>query len=345
MFKKNIRIKYFTCLTILFVGFAAYKLYNDVFTANVNSTDGKPVYIFIRTGKSFDFLLNDLDKNKLIFNVDGFRRLAKLMKLDLNLKPGKYKLDAGMNNQQIIRKLKSGTQETINLIFNHAERKSELPSIFSKHLELDTNYFSILINDTAIFNEYGFDSSNIISLFLPNTYNMYWNTSSSQLFHRMKKEYDKFWNKERLTKAYLIHLSPQQVSTLASIVEKETNKLSEMPLIARVYLNRIDRNMPLQADPTLIFALNDNSIHRVLLAHTEILSPYNTYLNLGLPPGPICSASIQAIDAVLNAAKHNYIYFCAKEDFSGYHVFAETLKLHNQNAKRYQKELNKRKIY
>jgi len=186
------------------------------------------------------------------------------------------------------------------------------------------------------------DSNNIISLFVPNTYNIYWNISGKKLVERMQKEYNSFWNSSRTTKSILLKMSPQEITILASIVMSETNKPDEMPIVARTYMNRMKIGMSLQADPTILFALNDTSIKRVLSIHTTLQSPYNTYINIGLPPGPICLASPTAIDAVLNAPTNNYLYFCAKEDFSGYHNFAQTFVQHQVNAKRYQRELNRR---
>ena len=191
----------------------------------------------------------------------------------------------------------------------------------------------------------GFDDEKFAALFIPNTYELYWNIDAEEFVGKMTKEYNLFWNDDRLKKAENIGLSPIEVSILASIVDKETSKVSEMPRIAGVYLNRINKKWLLQADPTLIFAVGDFEIKRVLDIHKEVESPYNTYKYIGLPPGPICIPSIAAIDAVLNAESHNYFYFCAKEDLSGYHVFARNMKEHNRNAEKYRKALNKKKIY
>jgi UPF0755 protein len=182
-------------------------------------------------------------------------------------------------------------------------------------------------------------------MFIPNTYNFYWNISAKDFIIRMQQEYQKFWTQARLAKALNLGLSPTQVSILASIVQKETNKADEMPIVAGVYINRLRRAMPLQADPTLIYAWNDKEIRRVTNVHTALNSPYNTYLNVGLPPGPICIPSIVSLNAVLNHTEHKYLFFCAREDFSGYHAFAETLAQHTQNARRYQRALNKANIY
>jgi UPF0755 protein len=198
------------------------------------------------------------------------------------------------------------------------------------------------MNDSSTLNAAKMDSNNIINLFVPNTYNVYWNISGKKLVERMQKEYNSFWNSSRTTKCILMKMTPQEVTILASIVMSETNQPNEMPTVARTYMNRMKIGMPLQADPTVLFALNDTSIKRVLSIHTAFQSPYNTYLNIGLPPGPICLASPTAIDAVLNAPMNDYLYFCAKEDLSGYHNFANTFAQHQVNARKYQRELNRR---
>jgi UPF0755 protein len=261
------------------------------------------------------------------------------------MKPGKYKLKTGMNNFDLVRMIIKGRQEPIDLVLKYEERPSDLASFVSLYLEIDSTLFLAKLKDATLVKKYGFDTLNIISMFIPNTYNLYWNTSADAFLARMHKEYLKFWNQERISKAIEKRLSLSQVSVLASIVQKETNQKSEMHTVAGVYLNRLAKGIPLQADPTVIYAWNDIGIKRVTSIHTALNSPYNTYQNAGLPPGPICTASIQAIDAVLNAEQHDYFYFCAKEDFSGYHSFASSLEQHINNARRYQRALNQRGIY
>ena len=211
----------------------------------------------------------------------------------------------------------------------------------SRQIEADSIAIVRLLNNTDSLAAWGFNLQTIPALFLPNTYEFYWNTDAWQFTKKMRQEYDKYWTEERKDKAKAIGLSPIQVSILASIVDKETNKTDEMARIAGVYLNRLRDGWLLQADPTLVFAIGDFEIRRVLNIHKEVESPYNTYKYKGLPPGPICIPSLQSINAVLNAEKHNYYYFCAKEDFSGYHVFAKTLTEHNRNAQRYQHALSR----
>jgi UPF0755 protein len=229
----------------------------------------------------------------------------------------------------------------VDVVFKYAERTPEISAYFSKQLMMDSETLKSILSDTAYLHSIGFNSENILGLFIPNTYNFYWNTKPEKVLEKLNAEYLKFWNKDRSTLAITKGLSPLEVCILASIVQKESNKADEMPNIASVYLNRIKLGMPLQADPTVIFAWNDYTIKRVTGLHTAINSPYNTYINKGLPPSPICMAGATAIDAVLHSANTKYLYFCAKEDFSGYHAFAETLNQHNNNAARYQRALNK----
>lgn len=200
-------------------------------------------------------------------------------------------------------------------------------------------------NDYDFIHSLGFDFETIISIFIPNTYEIYWTTDAVSLFKRMKREYDAFWNEDRMALSKAIGYNPVEVITIASIIEEETLKSSEKPIIAGVYINRLKRGIPMQACPTLKFALNDFTIKRVLYEHMEVESPYNTYKNKGLPPGPVRVPDARSIDAVLNYQKHSYLYFCAKEDFSGEHYFSKTLKQHNAYAQRYHKALNKQKIY
>jgi UPF0755 protein len=245
----------------------------------------------------------------------------------------------------LVKLMVSGKQTPMDITFKYAERKSDLIRFWTMKLEADSNEMYELMNDVSIFEDIGLDTINSVSMFIPNTYNFYWNTTAEDLLLRLKKEYILFWNEERKAKAMVLGLTPQQVSIMASIVQKETYQKAEMPVVAGVYFNRLKRGMPFQADPTILFAINDKSIRRVSGAMLKEDSPYNTYLYTGLIPGPICVPSVQAIDAVLNLKKHNYLYFCAKEDFSGFHNFASSFAQHQINARKYQRELNKRGIH
>jgi UPF0755 protein len=341
---KNFTISWrYTSLIIgLLLVFAAYKFAADLLLNNVKDANKKASYVYIKSNQSFDRLMFNLKKDEILKNPESFERVAKLLNISDKIKPGRYKIEYGLSNLDIIKILKSGSQEPLNLVVKYAKRKENLALALSKQLELDSASLLNIINDSNTLKKAKMDENNIISLFVPNTYNIYWNITGQKLIERMIKEYNTFWNVNRTTKSILMKLSLQQVATLASIVMSETNKIDEMPIVARVYLNRIEKGMALQADPTVLFALNDSTIKRVLSIHLAFNSPYNTYLNSGLPPGPICMASPEAIDAVLNAPLHNYLYFCAKDDLSGYHNFAETFAQHQLNARKYQQELNRR---
>ena len=241
--------------------------------------------------------------------------------------------------------MRSGKQTPIKVTFNNLRNKEQLAGKIASQIEADSLSILNYITDTIFLNKLQLNTDNVACLFIPNTYEFYWNTSVEGFVNRMVKEYSNFWNSSRKKKAAEIKLNYYQVAVLASIVEKEQSiKRDERPEIAGVYLNRLKKRMKLESDPTLIFALGDFTIKRVLNKDKKVESPFNTYKNKGLPPGPICIPSINAIDAVLNASEHNYIFMCAKEDFTGYHNFAKTYAKHLVNARKYQKALNKRKI-
>lgn len=230
------------------------------------------------------------------------------------------------------------------LTFNNIRFKEDLAERLDEQLMIDKDELLQLLDDSAYCDSLGFTPQTIVALFIPNTYEVYWNIPADKLIQRMKKEYDVFWTSERLAKAKAVKLTPVEVATLASIVEEESASTSEYPVIAGLYLNRLRAGMPLQADPTVKFAVGDFSLKRILFEHLEADSPYNTYKHAGLPPGPLRVPSIKGMDAVLNYMQHNYLYMCAKEDFSGRHNFAVTLAEHSRNANRYRAELNRRKI-
>jgi UPF0755 protein len=250
-----------------------------------------------------------------------------------------------MSNNELVNLLRSGVQEPIKLVFNEARTKNDFIDVISKQIEADKDELQKLINDDTYLNDLGVNSKNVLTLFIPNTYQVYWNTSAKQFIERMAKENEKFWTKNRIQKAQKLNLTKAEVSTLASIVQQESRVVDEQPIIAGVYLNRLKKGMRLQADPTVIFAIGDFTIKRVLNVHLEYDSPYNTYKYAGLPPGPICISYSTTIDAVLNRKAHNYIYFCAKEDFSGRHNFAANIAQHDINAAKFRRALNARKIF
>jgi UPF0755 protein len=227
------------------------------------------------------------------------------------------------------------------LSINNIRKLDGLALLISSKLEADSNSVVELFNDSNYLSQHGFNTHNAISIIIPNTYEFYWNTSEEEFFDRMLNEYKKFWTANRLKMASDLGLDTKQVSVVASIVEKETRQTDEKPIIAGIYLNRLEQGWKLEADPTLIYAANDFTIKRVLNVHKQIVSPYNTYLNFGLPPGPIAMPDVDAVDAVLNAEKHDYIYFCANVEKFGYHVFASTYEQHQVNAKKYADWMNK----
>lgn len=307
--------------------------------------DQDPKPLMISTGATFSDVQNQLYEGRYVNDLVTFSFLSKLMDYDKLVKPGLYLIKPGMTNVQVIRKLRAGDQDEVNVTFNNARLLSDLPDKITRNLEMSEEDFAQLLSNDSIRTAYGFDSLTFIGMFIPNTYKMFWNTTPENLLTRLKKEYDKFWTESRKQKADSLGLTPKEVTVLASIVQAETIKSDERPVVAGVYINRLKRGYPLQADPTLIFAAQDYSIKRVLNKHKKIDSPYNTYMYQGLPPGPINMPNIKSIDAVLNYSKHRYLYFCAKEDFSGYHNFATNLIDHNRNAEKYQRALNKAGLY
>ena len=304
--------------------FWIYNIYKSIYLPNVNLHGQKTSYIYIPTRSTFDDLINILYKNNFLDNKSSFRWVAEKKKLKYNINPGKYLLKTGMNNNDLINMLRSGKQEPVRLVLNSVRTKQQLAEKVSMRIEADSVSILQLLNDETFLEKYRLTKESAMALFIPNTYEFYWNTSAIQFIDRMAKEYVDFWTKERQEKADAISLSRVEVAILASIVHQETAKNDEKPTIAGVYINRLKKGMRLEADPTLVFAMGDFSINRVLNVHKEIESPYNTYKFTGLPPGPICMPSVNSLNSVLNYEKHAYLYFCAREDFSGYHNFAKT---------------------
>jgi UPF0755 protein len=291
--------------------------------------------------KGNDTLNSNLKKKK----KKSFNWLVKQKKYPDLIKPGRYVVNKPMSINDLIDMLRAGNQTPVGVTFNNIRTMEQLAGRFGKQLETDSTDFMMFFSDASNYSKDGFTRENIISIFIPNTYEFFWNTNAKGVYTRMLTEYNKFWNSERTAKAEKLGLSRNDVSTLASIIDDEVNKKEEKPVIAGVYLNRLKRGMPLQACPTIRFALNDFTITRVLNAHLQVESPYNTYKYRGLPPGPVGCASIEGIDATLNAENHDYLFFVAKADFSGYHNFSRTLAQHNRYAAEYQRELDRRRIF
>ena len=340
---RNIYLPLVAIAGILFVSFSYYA-YQIVYTPNVE-TKGDRAYIRIPEGASFEQVMDSIDKKNVIIDKLSFRFMAKLMDYPKLIKAGHYELKNGYTNRQLISDLRAGRQSPVKLTFTNIRVKNDLTKKLSEDLVATQSELDSLLSDKDYVQKLGFDTTTVLTMFIPNTYELYWNTKADDLIKRMKKEYDTFWTDSRLEKAKALDLTKTEVSTLASIVQAEqAQHPDERPRIAGVYLNRLERGIPLQADPTVVYAVGDFTIRRVLNVHLQTDSPYNTYKNKGLPPGPINLPSISSIDAVLNPEFHDYIYFCAKEDFSGYHSFARTQSEHLQNARRYQNALNQRNI-
>lgn len=345
--KKN-KLKQFLWITVLIllavVAYFGSMIYKKIYSPNVMTSKQSPQFILIPTGSVFEDVVKILDREHLLINEKSFRWTAGQMKYAAKVKPGKYQLTPRMSNKDLISLLRSGKQTPVKVVFNNIRTKQELAEKVGEQIEAQPSSLLNLMNDPDYVNNIGFSTEDILSMFLPDTYEFYWNTSADQFIKKMKKEYDRFWNAERLAKARAIPLNRVQVSTLASIVQLETNKDDEKPVVAGVYINRIKKDWKLEADPTLVYALGDFTINRVLSIYKEIDSPYNTYMYKGLPPGPICLPTTASLNAVLNYSKHNFMYFCAKEDFSGYHSFASSYDKHLLNARRFQKALDRRGI-
>lgn len=344
--KRFSRIIFWIVLVIFIVAAGlGYMFYQAVYKANVWTPEGKDVSIYIPSNSDYEDVRKLLYENGLIIHRKNFEWWAKKKNYPDLIKPGRYIVLDSMNNYELVNLLRSGNQKPVKVIFNNIRELSQLAEKVSKQIEADSTSLMRTMTDPSVLSDMNLTPETATLIYIPDTYEFYWNTSAEGFVKRMYEEYNRFWNPERIKKAEEIGMTIPEVVTLASIVEKETNKNDEKPLIAGVYINRIEKGWRLQADPTLIYAMGDFEIKRVLNVHKDFESPYNTYKYGGLPPGPICIPSISSIDAVLNYQNEGYLYFCAKDDLSGYHVFAKTNRQHNRNAKKYQKALDNLNIY
>lgn len=328
-------------IVVLALGGTGIFYYLRFFGPNV--TD-KQEYLYIHTGATYNDVYKTIRDEQIVSDTTTFDWAAGNMKYVNRVKPGKYHLQKGMSNRRLINMLASGTQEPVTLAFHNLRLKEDFAGFVSKKIEPDSMAIIRLLDSAQFVQRYGFTTDNVYTMFLPNTYQLYWNTSPEKFFKRMYANYEKFWTPDRTQQAAEINLSPVQVSVLASIVDAEALHDDEMPTIAGLYLNRLKLGMKLESDPTVIFAKNDFTIKRVLNRDLSFDSPYNTYLHTGLPPGPVMMPSINAVDAVLNYKKTDYIYMCARADFSGYHAFATNVADHLVNAHKFQQALNERNI-
>jgi UPF0755 protein len=335
----------FILFSILFI-IAAYVTYNyasKIYLEGVDMSQSEK-YFYIKKGTTLAALTQQLYDEGILKDTSSFLWVAEKKSFDTP-KAGRFLIKDKMSNNKLINILRSGMQKPLKLTLNSVRTLPKLASKVGKTLYLDSANLIKALADSQLAAKYGFDRFKFPSMIIPNTYEFYWDTDVEEFLQRMANEYKRFWTEERKQKAQELGLSQSEVSILASIVQAEQQMhRDERPKVAGVYLNRLEKGMRLQSDPTLIFALNDYSIKRVLNEHKKVNSPYNTYKYPGLPPGPINIPEISSIDAVLNADDHNYIYMCAKSDFSGYHHFAATLNQHNRYAAQYRRELNRRRI-
>ncbi len=321
-----------------------YDYYKRIYSPNVSLSLKKNTFLYIPTGAGFEDVVNELQKQNLLVSVESFRWLAGRMNYTNKVLAGKYRIKPGTNNKELIALLRSGKQEPVNVVFNNIRTKEQFAGRIAHQIEADSVSILKELKDPELLKNVDLNAENSLVMCIPNTYEFYWNTSAKKFVERMAKEYEAFWNKERTRKANEVGLKRSEISVLASIVQQESNKKDEKPTIAGVYLNRLRTGCLLEADPTLVYASGDFTIKRVLNIHKQIDSPYNTYKCKGLPPGPICVPTSSSIEAVLNYKKHKFIYFCAREDLSGYHNFAVTLEQHMANARKFHNELNRRMI-
>lgn len=325
------------------IGALGYQKYQDIFSANVAEELENP-FLIIPTGSGFEDLVKSLNDQNILIDESSFRWVAEKMSfIKPEMRAGRFKIKPGWSNRALIGHLRSGSQATVKVILTNERLPEDVAGKVAKVIEADSLSIIRLLRDKVYLDQHGYTPETAMSVFIPNTYDFYWNQDAKDFFEKMVKENKKFWDaKGRLKKAKAINMSPQEVYTLASIIQRETNQIDEKPVIAGLYLNRLEQGILLQADPTVVFALKQFDLKRVLYKHLEVDSPYNTYKYAGLPPGPISMAEISTIDAILNAEDHDYIFFCAKGDGSGYHSFAKTNAGHNRNREIYKRNLKAR---
>jgi UPF0755 protein len=330
--KKNIKIAAF--ITALVLAFAGWNVFGPVVSAP------KEKYFYIKSGSGYDEVKNKLSEQHILNNFFFFDIISKRVGYNYNIKAGRYIIKNGSNIISLIRMLKSGNQAEVRLVINKIRTKEEFAGKIGNNFEADsTEAIRFLLSNDSLA-PYHLDTNTVMTIIIPNSYLFWWNGSFKKIFERLKKQNDYFWEGERTLKAKSKGYTPEQIYTIASIVEEETNMEADKGKIASVYFNRIDKNMKLEADPTVKYAMRDFRLKRILHGHLDYPSKYNTYYKTGFPPGPICTPSINTIDAVLNAPKTDYIFFVAKPDFGGYSNFASTYSEHLQFAKVYQAALD-----
>lgn len=340
-------MKHFYSISSLSLGlFLALTLFSGCarFEAANTANFGDQTHIYLKPDATLDAVYAQLKEQKVLNDFESFKELAASSGLADNIHEGKYKITQGMNNYDIIKLLKSGRQEVVRVVINKLRKKTHIARHLGNKFAADSATFMKLFSDSNFLNRYNINTHQVQTIVMPYTYDVYWNSTPTELFDKMYKAYNRFWNDKRKAQAAKLNLSQAEVITLASIVDEETNKKDEMEDVASVYLNRIRKGMKLQADPTARFAYGDFTIKRVLNKQIHFKSPWNTYQVEGIPPGPICTPRVECIDAVLANKQTGYIFFCAKEDFSGYHNFAATGAEHEANADKFHKAMDARGI-
>ncbi len=339
----NKKIKIFILVFSLVTAMFSYYVWQIFKTPNFN-VKGDSYAILIPKGADFKQVLDSLDKHDIVRDKLSFRFLAKVLGVAEKVKPGRYVIGPESGNWELLRKMRNGRQDALRITINNFRLKEDIAGKLGKQLPYDSTYIMNMLDSSAITEQYGYSPETIACLFIPDTYEVFWTSSFDDFMKKMEKANKRFWNQKRFNQASALGMTPIQAGILASIVYGESKESAEQARIAGVYWNRFRTGMPLQADPTIVFAWKDFTIKRVTGKYTAINSPYNTYRNVGLPPGPISIPPVDVIDKVLNLEKHGYFYFCAKEDFSGFHNFAKTYPEHMQNAAKYQAALDARKI-
>ena len=340
MFKKIKIVFVLLVISLILIGGSGYLYYVVIKAPFIE----EPFNLYIGKNITDPQIMGEIAEHSKSNRFDIFKMLTSRQKMLEKKKNGAYVFNGDESMIETYRKITRGLQTPVKITFNNIRTNEEFVERISEQLMMDKDSLQKIFDDGVYAKEYGLDQATFSTIFLPDTYEFYWTVSPESFVKRMKKEHDAFWSDSRINKAKSLGVTPLQLATIASIAEEETNDPYERGVVGRLYLNRVSRGMPLQADPTVKYALGDFSIRRVLFEHLKIDSPYNTYKNAGLPPGPIRFASKQTIDAILNSKPHKYLYMCAKEDFSGLHNFATTLTQHNINAAKYRRELNRRKI-
>jgi len=332
-------------LTVIIIigGLFGYHFYSKIYNSNVSETTS----IYIPTNSEFTDIQELIDP--YLKNSESFVWVAEKKNYPNKIRAGKFKINKGMSNDDLVNHLRGGKAETVKVTFNNQDSYEKLAGRIALQIEADSISILTAMKETEFLNQNDFTEKTALAMYIPNSYDFYWNTSASKFRARMLSEYQNYWNEDRIKSAKSKNLTPVEVITLAAIVQKETSKVNERPKVAGLYLNRLDDNWPLQADPTIIYALKqkygqDSTFRRVLNKDLRIDSPYNTYKNIGLPPGPIAMPDISSIEAVLYPQNHAYYYMCASVSEIGKHEFARTLREHNKNARKYQKWINEQGI-